>query len=150
MARGFCGLLGNIKEAPIQHDNTHSPLSHMKKMWELYPNDIKFTIDVRQAEFHKSLTETCESAFLWDNNLVPHLHLSDYSGGCMDWSRLRHIPHLGDGDVDYKYLFSFLKSIGYSGSITYEQNFTSEDANLLPMLDKAYEFIANGLNQNNA
>ena len=126
--------------------NTYKPLDHMKKMWELYPNDIKFTIDVRQAEFHKSLIETCESEFLWENNLVPHIHISDYKGGYMDWNCLRLNSPLNQGDVDFNYFFSFLKSIKYNGSITYEHNFTQESDDLLPMLNDSFKFIFNGLN----
>ena len=125
--------------------NTYKPLDHMRELWNLYPNDIKFTIDVRQAEFHKSLKETCESSFLWENNLVSHLHISDYKGGYMDWLRLRINPPLNCGDVDFDYLFSFLKSIRFGGSVTLEHNFTHESEDLLPMLNQSYEFIANGL-----
>ncbi|MCL2060455.1 MAG: sugar phosphate isomerase/epimerase [Oscillospiraceae bacterium] len=126
--------------------NTQKPLDHMKKLWELYPGDIKFTIDVRQSEFHKSLVETCESAFLWENDLVSHFHFSNYSGGHMDWDRLRHHTPLGQGDVDYDYLFAFLKSINYSGSITYESSFTHESDGLMAKLCDSYEFIAKGIN----
>ena len=125
--------------------NTYKPLDHMRKLWELYPGDIKFTIDVRQAEFHKSLAETCESEFLWENNLVPHVHISDYRGVYMDWNSLWLFPPLNQGDVDFGYLFAFLKSIGYKGSFTYENSFIQDNDDLLPKLNGAYEFIANGL-----
>jgi len=151
------GMFPKLKEISKRHGlmltvenivcNTHKPLDHMKKLWQLYPGDIKFTIDVRQAEFHKSLVETCESAFLWENNLVPHLHISDYSGGYMDWNCLRVNPPLNTGDVDFEYFFSFLKSIKFCGSITYEPNFTQGTGDLLPMLNSAYEFIAKGLGE---
>lgn len=129
--------------------NTYKTIDHMKKLWELYPNDIKFTIDVRHAEFHKSLIETCKSSFLWENNLVHHLHISDYCGGYMEWDKfLSNNTPITFGDVDFKYFFSFLKSIGYSGSITIENNRISESDDLVYNFNKAYEFISNGLGIN--
>jgi len=126
--------------------NTYKPLDHMKKLWLLYPNDIKFTIDVRHAEFHKSLKETCESAFLWENDLVSHLHISDYGGGYMEWPKfLQNNTPITYGDVDFDYFFSFLKSIQYSGSITIENDKISDSDDLIYNFNKAYEFIENKL-----
>lgn len=125
--------------------NTYKPLIHMKRLCELYPCDIKFTIDTRQAEFHKSLAETCESSFLWDNNLVSHLHINDYSGGNTDWSRLGVGIPLNSGDVDFKYFFSFFKSINFSGSITLEGSVSYYDDNPPLRLNNSLEFIKNGL-----
>ena len=122
------------------------PLAHMKKMWDIYKNDIKFTIDVRHAEYHKSLIETCESDFLWENDLVDHFHISDYKGGYMEMEKLigNNVP-ITFGDVNFSYLFSFLKSINYSGSITIENSRISESDDLVYNFNKAYEFIENGL-----
>jgi sugar phosphate isomerase/epimerase len=122
--------------------NTHRPLTHMKKLWDLYQQDVKFTIDVRHAEFHKSLMETCESAFLWENNLVPHLHISDYGGGYMEWPKfLGNNTPITFGDVDFNYFFSFIKSIGYTGSITIENERISDNEDLIYNFNKAYEFV---------
>ncbi|MCL2517682.1 MAG: sugar phosphate isomerase/epimerase [Oscillospiraceae bacterium] len=127
--------------------NTSKPLAHMKKLWEIYRGDIKFTIDVRQAEFHKSLIETCESSFLWDNNLVSHLHIADFGGGYMDWSQLRVITALGQGNVDFDYFFGFLKSINYQGSIAVESGYGQETSydDMINDSNKSYKFIKDGL-----
>ena len=126
--------------------NTYKPLDHMKKMWNLYGNDVKFTIDVRHAEFHKSLVETCQSAFLWENNLVQHLHISDYGGEYMDWPKfLGNNTPITFGDVDFDYFFSFLKSINYSGSITIENKRISDNEDLIFNFNKAYEFVQSKL-----
>jgi len=125
--------------------NTHRPLDHMKKLWELYPDDIEFTIDIRQAEFHKSLIETCESSFLWDNGLVSNLHISDYCGGKMEWERLRVSTPINCGDVDFDYLFSFLKSVNYSGPIVVETAYdkTIPYDEMIADLNRSHEFIEN-------
>lgn len=126
--------------------NTNKPLEHMRKLWDLYGEEVKFTIDVKHAEFHKSLIETCESKFLWDNKLVPHIHISDYKGGYMEWDKLlgNNTP-IRQGDVDFGYFFSFLKSIGYTGSLTIENHRISDNEDLLYNFNKAYEFILEGL-----
>jgi len=126
--------------------NTHRPLENMKRLWDLYQNNVKFTIDVRHAEFHKSLAETCETHFLWENNLVRHVHISDYSGGYMEWPKfLGNNTPITFGDVDFGYFFSFLKSIGYTGSITIENNRISESGDLAYNFNTAYRFVENGL-----
>jgi sugar phosphate isomerase/epimerase len=97
--------------------NYFKPLDHLKRLWALYGNDVKYTIDVRHAEFHKTLAETCASTFLWDNNLVRHLHISDYRGEYKNWTSFRpNNTPITYGDVDFGYFFSFLKSVGYSVS----------------------------------
>jgi sugar phosphate isomerase/epimerase len=123
--------------------NTYKPLKHMKKMWEIYHNDVNFTIDVRQAEFHKSLAETCESSFLWENSLVSHLHIADYKGGNMEWEKLRENTPLTHGDVDFDYFFAFLKSIKYNGSIAVESNYGQEFSydDMAKDLNNSYSFI---------
>jgi len=127
--------------------NTYKPLNHMKKLWETYQGEVKFTIDVRQAEFHKSLVETCESSFLWDNNLVAHIHIADFSGKHMDWDSLQINVALTRGDVDFDYFFSFLKSIDFQGSIAVESNYSQETSydDMAIDLNNSFEFIRNGI-----
>ena len=100
--------------------NTYNSLVHMKKLYETYGKNIKFTFDVRHAEFHKIVKETCEADFLWENDLIPHFHIADYRGEYMDWTKLRPVLPPGEGDIDFDYLSGFLKKIGYSGSFTLE------------------------------
>ena len=125
--------------------NTYNALLHMKKLYETYGNNIKFTIDVRHAEFHKMLRETCEADYLWENNLVPHFHIADYKGEYMDWSKLRPVLTPGEGDVDFVYLFDFLKRIDYKGSFTLEAGARNEAGTALDFdkLNKSLDFIYN-------
>ena len=125
--------------------NTYDALIHMKKLYETYGNNIKFTIDVRHAEFHKMLKETCEADFLWENDLVPHFHIADYKGEYMDWSKLRPVLTPGEGDVNFAYLFDFLKKIDYKGSFTLEAGARNEAGTALDFvkLNKNLDFIYN-------
>ena len=121
--------------------NTYNALTHMKKLYETYGNDMKFTIDVRHAEFHKMLKETCEADFLWENNLVPHFHIADYKGDCMDWSKLRPVLGPGEGDVDFDYLSDFLKKIDYKGSFTLECGDKTIDGTDVERVNSGLDFI---------
>jgi len=122
--------------------NHHKPLAHMRRLWELYGDAVRFTIDVRHAEFHKSLVETCKSAFLWENNLVRHLHISDYGGAYKDWPKFNgNRTPITFGDVDFEYFFAFLRTICYDGSLTIENRRISESADLVYNFNKAYEFV---------
>ena len=121
--------------------NTYNALIHMKKLYEMYPNDIKFTVDTRQAEFHELLEETCGSDFLWENNLVSHIHISDYSGGYMDWSKLNPVLAPGMGHINFDKFFGFLKDINYDKTITLESPVMSESGIDIERLNKSLAFI---------
>jgi len=97
-----------------------NPLIHMKKLYNIYGNAMKFTFDVRHAAFHGIIKDICEAEFLWENNLVPHFHIADYNGGYMNWSKLRPVLPPGDGDIDFGYIGDFIKKVDYKGSFTLE------------------------------
>lgn len=121
--------------------NTYNALIHMKKLHEMYLGNIKFTIDTRQAEFHKLLDETCNSNFLWDNNLVSHIHISDYKGGYMEWEKLNPVLAPGQGNIDFDKFFEFLKSVNYSKTLTLESPVMSENGIDIEKLNKSLAFI---------
>lgn len=121
--------------------NTHNALTHMKKLYEIYPDNINFTIDTRQAAFHEMLDETCQSDFLWENNLVSHIHISDYAGGYMEWGQLHPIRAPGEGNIDFDKFFKFLRSAGYNGAITLESPVMSENSIDIEKLNKSLKFI---------
>ena len=124
--------------------NTYNALMHMEKLYETYGENMKFTIDVRHAEFHKMLKATCEARFLWDNELVPHFHIADYKGEYMDWTKLRPVLPPGEGEVDFAYLSAFLKKIGYKGSFTLEASGSmSENGMDFEKLNMRLDFIRN-------
>jgi sugar phosphate isomerase/epimerase len=124
--------------------NTYNSLIHMKNLYETYGNNIKFTIDVRHAEFHRILKETCESDYLWENNLAIHFHIADYRGDYMDWSKLRPVLPPGEGDIDFNYLSAFLKKIDFKGSFTLEAAGARTESGIdFKILNKRLDFIYN-------
>jgi len=125
--------------------NTRSPLEHLCALYNIYGDDVKFIIDVRHAEFHKILKETCETEYLWAN--VLHTHIADYKGGYMDWTKLRPVLRPGTGDVDFTYFFEFLKKIKYKGSFALEAGARTDDgtANDFEKLNESLDFIYKGM-----
>lgn len=122
--------------------STYNALTHMEELYRIYKSAMKFTIDIRHAEFHKMLRETCEARFLWENGLVPHFHIADYKGACMDWSKLRPVLPPGEGDVDFGYFSKFLKKTGYRGSFTLEASGAMIESGMdFEKLNRCLDFI---------
>lgn len=95
-----------------------SPMSHLSKLVKCYP-DIKLTFDTKMAEFHKELDLLYDPKYRHVVKNIEHFHVNDCTCAYKDWSNLRVLP-LGDGIVDFDKFFSFLKSIGYNGTLTSE------------------------------
>ena len=125
--------------------NTGSPLDHLYKLKKKYGDNAKFIIDVRHAEFHKILKETCEADYLWEN--VLHTHIADYKGDRMDWTKLRPVLRPGAGDVDFAYFFDFIKRIGYKGSFALEAGARNAEGTALDFdkLNESLDFIYKGM-----
>lgn len=109
------GLLLTVENVVCNYSD---PMSRLKELLYYYP-DIAFTFDTKMAEFHGQLLDICkdENRAVWDH--VAHLHINDYKGGIKDWSSLKTL-HIGEGQIDFKSLFSFVNSMGYDGDITIE------------------------------
>ena len=96
------------------------PLSHWRSILQLDP-DARFTYDTKMAAFHQQTEELYapQNRFLWENGHIAHLHVNDYGGGYKDWSRLKTL-HIGQGQIDFSRLFSFLEQVRYPGDYTVE------------------------------
>ena len=100
--------------------NNLDPLTRLKELSVIY-RDIKFVFDTKMAQFHRQmpLIYKEENNFLFKENRVEHIHLNDYKGEYMDFTNLKVLP-VGDGDVDFKSFFEYLKSVNYKGDFTME------------------------------
>ena len=98
--------------------NNADPMTHLVELAAKYP-DISFTYDTKMAEFHGQLKSICleEKRGIWQH--VKHMHINDYRGGVKDWSSLKTL-HIGDGQIDFEGLFSFIKEQNYAGDFTIE------------------------------
>lgn len=120
------GLLLTVENVVCNREN---PLKHMVQLRETYP-DIAFTFDVKFAQFHNELELACtkEYRWLWEG-AVRHVHISDYSGGYMEWDKLRSL-HPGEGKIDYKSFFNCLNGAGCQASVTIESTSVRQDGSL--------------------
>lgn len=98
--------------------NNSDPMTHLTELAKVYP-DIRFTFDTKMAEFHDQLDllYASENRHIWER--VAHRHINDYRGGVKDWSCLKTL-HIGDGQIDFERLFSFINDMNYSGDFTIE------------------------------
>jgi sugar phosphate isomerase/epimerase len=94
-----------------------SPIENLERLGSLIPG-LGVTIDTRPAQFHKELERTIASPVMKEN--MRHIHISDFSGGYMQWDALYPIPALGSGQVDFAAFFAALRKMGYNHSITLE------------------------------
>ena len=94
------------------------PMTRLAELVKVSP-DIRFTFDTKMAEFHGQLELLYaeENRYIWER--VAHMHVNDYKGGVKDWSRLKTL-HIGDGQIDFDRLFSFVKEMNYKGDFTIE------------------------------
>ena len=68
--------------------NHYDPLSNWKRLLNEYP-DAKLILDTKMAAFHNQMEAIYENQNkkLWENN-IKHLHINDYNGCYMEWSKL--------------------------------------------------------------
>lgn len=110
--------------------NQKNPMSHLSSIRERFP-EATFTYDTKMAAFHSELEWVYEPewAWLWQEHKIQHLHVSDYGGGHMDWSRLKALP-LGDGQIDFDRFFQNLKTQDYHGDVTMEATSRKADGSM--------------------
>ena len=95
-------------------------MTHWCELAERYP-DIHFIYDTKMAAFHEQLLRTYEpsDAWLWEEGRIRHLHINDYDGGYMEWSKLKALP-VGEGHIDFPQFFHFIREKKYAGDFTVE------------------------------
>lgn len=68
-----------------------------------------------------------------DPDIMTCMHLKDKIGGKGEWN----FPALGEGEIDYKEIFQWLESNGYSGPMSVEIEFDGTEKETLSEVDKA-------------
>lgn len=109
------GLMLTVENVVCNHKD---PMSNIKSLSDAYPEAL-FTFDTKMAQFHSQLDRLYDESSNWLAKRIRHVHANDYSGGYMDWSNLK-TKHIGQGTVDFKSFFRFMKTIGYTGDFTVE------------------------------
>lgn len=98
--------------------NHADPLRHWKALADRYP-EIEFTFDTKMAAFHGQLDELYQEKNKRLTAQIRHMHINDYGGEYMEWSRLKTL-HIGDGQIDFASFFRWVREIVYDGDFTVE------------------------------
>lgn len=115
----------------------NSGLQIWRMLYSYLPN-IGFIFDTRFGAFHDEIQEIFNEP-IW--NHIKHIHISDYSSFPRDFSKIRPILHPGEGVVNFKYVFSKLKEIGYTGTFTLESPVFNENGPDICKLEKTLKYI---------
>ncbi|MCH5265172.1 MAG: sugar phosphate isomerase/epimerase [Lachnospiraceae bacterium] len=122
--------------------NQENPMKHWCELAERYP-DIHFVFDTKMAAFHQELELLYDKEYrwLWEKNHIRHYHVNDYGGGYKEWGKLRTLP-IGEGHIDFKKFFDFVRRTGYNGTFTVEATaFDKEGKVDLDMLNRCFDYI---------
>ncbi len=115
------------------------PMTHWQVLRERYPA-AEFVFDTKMAEFHRQMELLDGTKWLADG-CITHYHVNDFSGGYMEWKRLRTLP-IGQGQIDFGKFFAFVKQTGYQGAFTVEATaFNAEGVVDIQMLNESFEKI---------
>lgn len=119
-----------------------NPMKRWCELAEKYPH-IHFVFDTKMAAFHQQieLLYKEEYKWLWRNGHIRHYHVNDYEGGYMEWEKLKTLP-VGDGHIDFKKFFSFIKNINYSDTFTIEATAFGKDGTVdIDMLNRCFNTV---------
>lgn len=107
-----------------------NPMKHWCELAEKYP-DVHFIFDTKMAAFHEQeeLLYSNEYEWLWKEKHIRHYHINDYNGGYMEWSKLKTLP-IGQGHIDFKKFFRFIRKINYNDTFTVEATAFREDGSV--------------------
>jgi sugar phosphate isomerase/epimerase len=118
-----------------------SPLAFLKRISSVYPG-LHFVIDTRHAQFHGELETTLGSDIMYS---VRHIHISEYSGGYKDWSRLSAAEQPGTGGIDWPMFFDRLRALRYPYSLTLEAASILEKGVDTETLNRSLDFVSREL-----
>ena len=104
---------------------------------------MHFVFDTKMSEFHgqTGLLYNPANDYLWRDGHVRHYHVNDFDGEYMEWAKLKTLP-IGEGHVDFRAFFDFIKKIGYNDTFTVESTaFDAQGMVNVDMLNKQFRFI---------
>lgn len=122
--------------------NHLDPMTRWVELAQKYPY-ISFVYDTKMAAFHEQIDLIYEEEYqwLWNNGHIRHLHVNDYAGGYMEWSKLKTEP-IGKGHVDFEKLFHFIAEKQYTGDFTVEATAFDETGSVdTQMLNENFAYI---------
>lgn len=132
-----CGLTLTVENVIAR---SGSPLELWHGLRKTCPG-VFFTYDTKMAEFDGDNIRAFDgqNRVFWPN--VRHMHINDRKGGYREWASIRSL-NIGEGTVDFDFVFSKLKEVGYSGDFTVEANaFNAEGSLEIDKLQKSVDEV---------
>ncbi len=96
-----------------------SPLENVRRACEL-DERCRVTLDTEFLALHDELEAALEADWLWERDLVEHVHVKDFAGSLLDEAGVRCYRIPGEGRIDFVTFFAGLRARGYGGHITLE------------------------------
>jgi sugar phosphate isomerase/epimerase len=87
----------------------------------------KIALDTEFLAHHHQLEEALDTAWLWREPYVSHIHIKDYDQTSFSRENSRRYLHPGEGDIDFAHIFATLKAHGFHGNISLEASALSHD-----------------------
>jgi len=117
------------------------PLSNVRRAIEQDARCV-VALDTEFLALHNQLEEALKTDWLWQNNLVRHVHIKDYDGGAYSPDNYRHYLHPGEGGIDFTHFFAVLKQRRFSGYISLEASVVNRDGTRdMQRLKKSLTFL---------
>lgn len=122
--------------------NRENPMKHWCELRDKY-EEIRFVFDTKMAAFHDQLDllYNDEYEWLWKDKHICHFHINDYAGGYKEWKKLCALP-IGQGHIDFKNFFEFIRKIEYDGTFTTEAPALDSNGIIdIETLNKQFKYI---------
>jgi sugar phosphate isomerase/epimerase len=99
---------------------THaSPLRNLERVLKHEPR-VRIALDTEFLALHNELNESVDAPWLWERDIIRHIHLKDYNDGLLDETGKRRYLAAGAGAIDFPSFFERLNERGFSGSMSLE------------------------------
>lgn len=102
---------------------TKDPLTNWRSL-SAHFDKCGLIFDTRFGFFHRQIEKIWQAEDIYPR--IEHLHIGDIRGEEKDFTTLRPIYHPGEGMVNFGFVASRLREVGYSGSITLESPVATE------------------------
>ena len=102
------------------------PLGNVRRAVE-QDNRCTIALDTEFLALHQQLEAALDADWLWQNQLVRHIHVKDYDGAIYSTDNYRRYLHPGEGTIDFPHFFAALKARHYNGYISLEASVVNRD-----------------------
>lgn len=104
-----------IETIPGRH---FDPLTNVQRAWQSDPR-CAIALDTEFLATYDQTATVFEQDWLWQHELVRHVHIKDYDGQPFIDGKRRYL-HPGEGNINFAQFFSHLKQHAFTGNVSLE------------------------------